>query len=90
MLWLAKVNIVLKPVVNDPQGITIQGGLKSLGFSNVTSVRAGKLLEISLDAPDRQSARAEVVSMCRKLLANPVIEDFKFSLSELRQEPDQD
>ena len=65
MLWLAKVNIVLKPVVNDPEGLAIQGGLKSLGFEQVTDVRSGKLIEIRLESPDRKSARDQVVSMCR-------------------------
>ncbi len=84
MLWLAKVNIVLKPVVNDPEGLAIQGGLKSLGFEQVTDVRSGKLIEIRLESPDRKSARDQVVSMCRKLLANPVIEDYRFTLSEAK------
>ena len=84
MLWLAKVNVVLKPVVNDPEGLAIRGGLKSLGFDQVTDVRSGKLLEIRLEAPDRKTARAQVISMCRKLLANPVIEDFRFTLAEAK------
>jgi phosphoribosylformylglycinamidine synthase subunit PurS len=84
VLWLAKVNIVLKPVVNDPEGLAIQGGLKSLGFDQVTDVRSGKLIEIRLESPDRKTAREQVVSMCRKLLANPVIEDYRFSLAEAK------
>jgi len=84
VLWLAKVNIVLKPVVNDPEGLAIQGGLKSLGFEQVTDVRSGKLIEIRLESPDRKSARDQVVSMCRKLLANPVIEDYRFTLTAAR------
>ena len=84
MLWLAKVNIVLKPVVNDPEGLAIQGGLKSLGFEQVTDVRSGKLIEIRLESPDRKSARDQVISMCRKLLANPVIEDYRFTLAEAK------
>lgn len=84
MLWLARVHVVLKPVVNDPEGLTIQGGLRSLGFANVQDVRAGKLLEIKLEAADRKTARAEIDSMCRKLLANPVIEDYRFTLAEAK------
>jgi phosphoribosylformylglycinamidine synthase subunit PurS len=84
VLWLAKVNIVLKPVVNDPEGLAIQGGLKSLGFEQVTDVRSGKLIEIRLESPDRKSARDQVISMCRKLLANPVIEDYRFTLAEAK------
>ena len=84
MLWLAKVNIVLKPVVNDPEGLAIQGGLKSLGFEQVTDVRSGKLIEIRLESPNRKAAREEVISMCKKLLANPVIEDYRFTLAEAK------
>jgi phosphoribosylformylglycinamidine synthase subunit PurS len=84
VLWLAKVNIVLKPVVNDPEGLAIQGGLKSLGFEQVTDVRSGKLIEIRLESPDRKTARQQVISMCRKLLANPVIEDYRFTLAEAK------
>ncbi|MFN0070654.1 MAG: phosphoribosylformylglycinamidine synthase subunit PurS [Chloroflexota bacterium] len=84
MLWLAKVNIVLKPVVNDPEGLAIQSGLKSLGFDDVAEVRSGKLIEVRLEAPDRKSAREQVVSMCRKLLANPVIEDYRFTVGEMK------
>ncbi len=83
-MFLAKVYITLKPTVNDPQGLTIKGGLHMLGFDSVTSVRAGKYMEIKLDGDDRAKAAAQVTEMCRKLLANPVIEDFRFDLEELK------
>ena len=80
--WLARVHVVLKPVVNDPQGQSIQGGLRSLGFASVERVRAGKYFEISLDAPDAAAAERQIDDMCRKLLANPVIEDYRFEIEE--------
>ncbi len=79
-MFLARVYVTLKPTVNDPQGLTIRGGLHSLGFTGVDSVRAGKYMEIRIDAPDRAAAEAQVTEMCRKLLANPVIEDFRFEV----------
>jgi len=79
-MFLARVYVTLKPVVNDPQGLTIRGGLHSLGFENVSSVRAGKYLEIKVNRDDRAAAEVEVTEMCRRLLANPVIEDFRFEL----------
>ena len=82
-MWLAKVYVTLKPVVNDPQGLAIQGGLHQLGFQAVKSVRAGKYLEIRVDEPDRAKAEGQVGEMCRKLLANPVIEDYRFELAPL-------
>ncbi len=84
-MWLAKIYITLKPVVNDPQGLSIRGGLRHLGFSNVISVRAGKYLEIKLDAPSMESAEESVREMCLKLLANSVIEDFRFDLEYLQE-----
>ena len=81
-MYLARVYVTLKPTVNDPQGLTIRGALHSLGFSDVESVRAGKYLEVRLDAKDKKRAQKQLTEMCRKLLANPVIEDFRFELAE--------
>lgn len=82
-MCLAKVYVTLKPTVNDPQGLTIKGGLHTLGFEQVKSVRAGKYLEIKLDENDRKKAEEKVREMCQKLLANPVIEDFSFELEAI-------
>ena len=68
--------------VNDPQGLAIRGGLHQLGFAAVGSVRAGKFFELRLDTSDRPTAEAQVTDMCRRLLANPVIEDYSFELRE--------
>jgi phosphoribosylformylglycinamidine synthase len=81
-MFLAKVYVTLKPTVNDPQGLTIKGGLQSLGFASVQSVRAGKYMEIRVDAPSKGEAEAAVTEMCRKLLANPVIEEFRVDVEE--------
>jgi phosphoribosylformylglycinamidine synthase len=83
-MFLAKVHVMLKPTVNDPQGLTIKGGLESLGFKGVKSVRAGKLLEIRLDERDRKKAEKQVDDMCKKLLSNPVVETYRFELQEVR------
>jgi phosphoribosylformylglycinamidine synthase PurS subunit len=82
-MFLARVYVTLKPTVNDPPGLTIRGGLHSLGFSSVQSVRSGKYMEIRIDAPSRADADAQTAEMCRKLLANPVIEDFRFEIEEV-------
>ncbi|MEE8369194.1 MAG: phosphoribosylformylglycinamidine synthase subunit PurS [Dehalococcoidia bacterium] len=82
-MYLARIYVTLKPTVNDPQGLTIRGALHSLGFADVESVRAGKYLEVSLAAKDRKKAEKQLTEMCRKLLANPVIEDYRFELEEL-------
>ena len=82
-MYLARIYVTLKPAVNDPQGQTILGGLKILGFGAVAQVRAGKYLEVQLEARTRPEAEDAVTEMCRKLLANPVIEEFRFDLEEL-------
>jgi len=79
--WLAEVRVMLKPSVNDPQGLSIRNALRTLGFE-VEDVRAGKLIQVRLEADDREAAEAAVTSMCDQLLANPVIETFEFSLHE--------
>lgn len=80
MTFLARVYVTLRPTVNDPQGLTIRGGLHQLGYGEVESVRAGKYLEIRLTAADAVAAESRVAEMCRKLLANPVIEDYRFTV----------
>lgn len=83
-MYLAKVYITLKPTVNDPQGLTIKGALHTLGFSAVQEVRAGKYIEIKVEGKDLEKARGEVQDMCKKLLANTVIENFRFELEPLK------
>jgi phosphoribosylformylglycinamidine synthase PurS subunit len=79
-MYLARVYITLKPTVNDPQGLTIKGALHDLGFQNVSSVRAGKYMEIRIEEKDLAKAERQLQEMCRQLLANPVIENFRFDL----------
>jgi len=81
-VFLARVYVTLKPTVNDPQGLTIKGGLHSLGFDSVQSVRAGKYMEIRVNAPNKADAEAAVTEMCKKLLSNPVIEEFRVEVGE--------
>ncbi|HUX87550.1 MAG TPA: phosphoribosylformylglycinamidine synthase subunit PurS [Chloroflexota bacterium] len=81
--WIVRIRVVLKPAVNDPQGLAIRGGLHQLGFADVSSVRAGKFFEVKLAAPDRPTAEKAAQDMCRRLLANPVIEDFSFELEPI-------
>jgi phosphoribosylformylglycinamidine synthase subunit PurS len=77
---IAKVIVTPKPVVNDPQGITVRQGLATLGFGEVTDVRVGKYIEVKLEASSEREARERVDAMCRQLLANHVIEDYRFEV----------
>jgi phosphoribosylformylglycinamidine synthase len=83
MTYLARVYVTLKPTVNDPQGLTIADGLRSLGFDEVESVRAGKFIEVRLEAANAEAATQRVDAMCDKLLANPIIESYRFEIEAL-------
>jgi len=76
----AKVIVMLKPGVLDPQGRAVRGGLHSMGYEEVEEVRVGKEIVLTLDDMAEEKARARVKEMCEKLLANPVIEEFRFTL----------
>ena len=76
----ARVHITLKRGVLDPQGKAIAQALASLGFAGVGEVRQGKYIEIELAETDRAKAAAAVEAMCRKLLANTVIENYAIDL----------
>jgi phosphoribosylformylglycinamidine synthase subunit PurS len=77
---IARVLVTPKPVVNDPQGITVKQGLATLGFREVEDVRVGKYIEVRLEAASEREAKDRVEAMCRQLLANHVIEDFRFEI----------
>jgi phosphoribosylformylglycinamidine synthase len=76
----ARITVTLKNGVLDPQGRAIAHALHALGFSNVEDVRQGKLIEVQLKSADEASASNELDAMCQKLLANPVIENYRVEL----------
>ena len=80
----ALVHVTLKPDVLDPQGKAIQKASVSLGYEAIQSVRQGKLFEVELNAPDVAAAQSLLGELCKKLLANPVIEDFEIVSIEER------
>jgi phosphoribosylformylglycinamidine synthase subunit PurS len=82
--WEAKIEVTLKKSVLDPQGAAVEGALKVLAYNNVYQVRIGKSIELFLEAGDREEAAGQVEEMCRRLLSNPVIEDFTYTLAEVK------
>ena len=79
----AYVYVSLKKTVLDPQGKTIHGALKKMGYKGVGDVRQGKYFEIALDGGlSKDAARAEVERIAREVLTNPVIEEFRYSIEE--------
>jgi phosphoribosylformylglycinamidine synthase PurS subunit len=79
----AHVEVTHRPGILDPAGATVERALPALGWANVSQVRIGKSIRLEIDAPDAASATAQVDEMCRRVLTNPVIEDYELSLHEL-------
>ena len=77
-----KIFVSLKSGVLDPQGKAIERSLHTLGFDEVQDVRVGKYLELNIDTPSRAAAEAKIRAMCDKLLANTVIEDYRFEIED--------
>ena len=79
----ARIEVSHLPGILDPQGATVEKALPALGYTNVTQVSVGKSIRLVVDAENEDAARAQVDEMCHRLLANPVIEAFTISISEL-------
>lgn len=78
----AVVYVTLKPSVLDPQGKAVLGALRSLGYEEAGDVRVGKMIEVRLSGVTREQAEARVKQMCETLLANTVIEQYRFEIAE--------
>jgi len=78
----ARIEVGHRPGILDPQGGVIERALPALGWANVSHVRVGKSLRLEIEATDENAARAQVDEMCRRLLANPVIEDYSIQIME--------
>jgi phosphoribosylformylglycinamidine synthase PurS subunit len=76
----ANIWVMLKPSVLDPQGQTIRDALQSLGYESVRDVRQGKFFVVDLDGLSREAAQAQVERIAKDVLANPVIEQFRFEI----------
>ncbi len=76
----AKIHVTLKPGILDPQGKAIEQALATLGYASASNVRMGKYLELDLNEKDKVKAEVEVKAMCEKLLANTIIEEYRYEL----------
>ena len=81
--YQAHIYVSLRPSVLDPAGVAVESGLKQLGYDNVEQVRIGKYIELMISAANEETARQQLDSICDQLLANPVIENFRFDLVEV-------
>jgi phosphoribosylformylglycinamidine synthase len=75
------IYVTLRPSVLDPAGTAVRSGLNHLGYENVEGVRIGKYIELTLTADNETEAREQLDRMCDQLLANPVIENYRFEIT---------
>ncbi|MFB2924110.1 MULTISPECIES: phosphoribosylformylglycinamidine synthase subunit PurS [Aerosakkonema] len=83
--YQARIYVTLRPSVLDPAGVAVQSGLKHMGYDNVEQVRIGKYVEVTLDAESEDAARQQLDIICDRLLANPVIENYCFELTQVSE-----
>jgi phosphoribosylformylglycinamidine synthase len=76
----AKIHVTLKPGILDPQGKAIEHALETLGFNSASNVRVGKYMELEVQESAKDKAEAQVKAMCEKLLANTIIEEYRYEL----------
>ena len=82
-VYRSRIRITLRPSILDPQGKAVGHAIATLGVQTVKDVRMGKYIELTVDESNEQKARAAVEEVCIKLLANPVMEDYKFDLEKV-------
>ncbi|HEX2963656.1 MAG TPA: phosphoribosylformylglycinamidine synthase subunit PurS [Ignavibacteriales bacterium] len=83
-MYKATVIVKRRPSIVDPQGKAVEQGAKMLGFNNIQQTRIGKYIEFFVNVDDRQTAEKEVNEYSTKLLSNPIMEDFEFTLEEVK------
>lgn len=81
--YQAKIFVTLRPSVLDPAGVAVQSGLKQMEYNNVDNVRIGKYIELMITSDSEKSARQDLDKICNQMLANPVIENYRFDLTEV-------
>jgi phosphoribosylformylglycinamidine synthase len=81
--YLAKIFVTLRPSVLDPAGVAVQSGLQQMGYDNVENVRIGKYIELTITSSEESKARQDMERICDQMLANPVIENYRFDLIEV-------
>ncbi|MBD2360374.1 MULTISPECIES: phosphoribosylformylglycinamidine synthase subunit PurS [unclassified Anabaena] len=81
--YLAKIFVTLRPSVLDPAGVAVQSGLQQMGYNTVENVRIGKYIELTITSSDETKARQDMERICNQMLANPVIENYRFDLIEV-------
>ncbi|GAB4279611.1 MAG: phosphoribosylformylglycinamidine synthase subunit PurS [Oscillatoriaceae cyanobacterium] len=84
--YRAQIYVTLRPSVLDPAGTAVESGLQNMGYANVTGVRIGKYVELTIAAASETAAQEQLDKICDQLLANPVIENYRIELTEISVE----
>ncbi|MEM7554182.1 MAG: phosphoribosylformylglycinamidine synthase subunit PurS [Cyanobacteria bacterium P01_A01_bin.84] len=84
--YRAKIHVTLRPSVLDPAGTAVESGLSQLGFDNVEKIRIGKYIELYITCPDEKRATDQLNKVCEGMLANTVIENYHFELTEVESQ----
>lgn len=82
-MFVSRITVTLRKSILDPQGKAVQHGIHSLGYESVEDVRIGKFIELAVNAKNKTEAEEVTRDVCKKLLANPVMEDFTFVVEEI-------
>ncbi len=82
-MYLSKIKVTLRKSILDPQGKAVQHAIGSMNVGGIKDVRMGKYIELTIDAENESRARTATEEVCKKLLANPVMEDFHFELEKI-------
>ncbi len=84
MKFIAEINVMPLKALLDPQGKAVTGSMKNIGLPEIQNVRIGKHISLEIDASDKESAQKKVEAACKKLLANPIMEFFEFTIEEIK------
>jgi phosphoribosylformylglycinamidine synthase subunit PurS len=80
-MFTAKIKVTLRKTILDPQGKTVEHSLKSLGYDNISGTRIGKYIEMKIDVNSKEEAAVIAEESCKRLLSNPVMEDYEFEIT---------
>lgn len=83
--YQAKIYVTLRPSVLDPAGTAVRSGVQQMGYENVEQIRIGKYIEVTLTANDEGDAKQQLDQICDRILANPVIETYRFDLTSVSE-----
>ena len=85
MNWKVNIEIKLKNGILDPQGQAVKGGLDALGYKNINDVHVGKYIELFIEGEKEEEIKDQTDMMCKRLLANPIIEDYTFQINKVEE-----